>query len=101
ESNMLVVISKIKKEMFHMLQKLDPNGKVEFIKGTREPKYTRVTQESYSEYYIIEKEEIKTFIEMFAINAKNFNCEKFFSKSAPVEKTETKKPSKKLEAVKD
>lgn len=115
DTNMLVVISKIKKEMFHMLQKLDPNGKVELIKGTKEAKYTRVTQESYSEYYIIEKNEIKAFIEMFAINKKSFNYDNYFSKPAPVEKVETKKvksgsdfdvdktpkSSKKLEALKD
>jgi len=66
-SQVLAVITKEKKNTFHMVAKLTsagaPDGK----------KKQRVQMQTYSEYYIIDQKDIKNFIEIFAINSSDFN----------------------------
>lgn len=73
----LAVIGKTKKDTFHMIPRLDDNGHPQQLKisnNTNDPyKKQRVQQESYTEYYITDKEEIKAFIKFFAVNESEFN----------------------------
>ena len=72
----LAIIGKTKKDTFHMIPKLDENGKPTTIKHhPDETKQQRVAQESYSEYYITDNKEIKNFIQNFAINHEEFDYE--------------------------
>ncbi len=71
----LAVISKTPLQKYTMLPKMDSNGDVEYLKGkTRSNgkpyKEERRLAESYSEYFIEDKEEIRDFVAMFAINYK-------------------------------
>jgi NurA-like 5'-3' nuclease len=60
-----------------MIPRLDDNGKPSTIKNQpNETRQQRVTQESYSEYYITDKEEVKSFIQKFAVNHEEFDYEK-------------------------
>lgn len=93
-SGILAVISKVTKSSFHMLPKLDDNGQPQKLKVPNQQtgktvKEQRVTMDTFSEYYISDKEDIKTFIELFAINASSFDYKSFLE----VEVKETKKSS--------
>lgn len=72
----LAIIGNLKRETFHMIPRLDPNGEPELIKTTGKRKMQRVQQESYTEYYITERSEIENFIQMFAVNADTFDYKK-------------------------
>jgi hypothetical protein len=68
----LAVIGTLKKEVYHMVERLDDNGepikaKVKRTNGS-EFRQMRQRMESYNEYYLFEKEDITEFIEAFAIN---------------------------------
>lgn len=73
----LAVIGKTKKDTFHMIPRLDDSGHPRKLKtgATAENPHQkqRVTQESYTEYYIIEKKEVENFIQNFAVNHSEFN----------------------------
>jgi hypothetical protein len=77
EVKMMVIISKLLKEAYHMLPKIDDNGDVMPAKNRKNPeknyKEERRLVDSYQEYYIISMDEIKTFIKMFASNADSFD----------------------------
>lgn len=76
----LAIIGKTKKDTFHMVPRLDENGKPSTIKHQPdETKQQRVSLESYSEYYLTEEEEIKNFIQKFAVNHEEFDYEKSLS----------------------
>lgn len=70
----LVLFSKNTKEQFHMVQKLDENGFPVLMKGNlkhgdQSPyKKERRTLDTYSEYYILEKDEIDHFMQTFVFN---------------------------------
>lgn len=51
-------------------------------------KEQRVSVDTFSEFYVTDKEEIKNFIGMFAVNAKSFDYDQFF---VDVEETKTSK----------
>lgn len=90
-SSILAVISKVKKQSMHMLPRLDENGQPMRLKTPvnetgKTVKEQRVQIETFSEFYITEKDEIVQFIYMFAINAEQFDIEPFF-----VDVKETKK----------
>lgn len=77
-TGLLAVISKIKKQVFHNVPKLDDNGDMMYMKlGKRENgkpyKEERRTLETFHEYYIIEEKEIIDFIKAFAINAEDYD----------------------------
>jgi hypothetical protein len=77
-TGLLAVISKIKKQVFHNVPKLDDNGDVMYMKlGKRENgrpyKEERRTLETFHEYYIIEEKEIIDFIKAFTINEDSYD----------------------------
>lgn len=81
----LAIISKEKKETFKVVDRLDDNGDpVPAKKPTtdRTNKTERKLLETYYEYYIKDKEEIKAFVKMFAINAGNFNVDQYLMRQA-------------------
>lgn len=77
-SSILAVITKTKKDSFHMVPRLDENGQPMRLKAPSPEtgkviKEQRVTVETFSEFYITEKEEIDNFIKIFAINSDSFD----------------------------
>lgn len=81
-SGILAVISKVSKESFHMVPRLDDNGQPQKLKVPnnitgKTVKEQRVSMETFSEFYITEKEEILDFINIFAINSDKFDYQKF------------------------
>ena len=81
-SGILAVITKVKKESFHMLPRLDDNGQPQKLKFPNKEtgkvhKEHRVSVDTFSEFYVMEKDEIENFINMFAINADNFDYKKY------------------------
>lgn len=92
EGGVLVLISNVKKQSLHMLAKLDEQGDPVKLKKPRvnlKPyPEERKTIETFQEYYVAEKSEIKDIINMFAINAESFD---YSSTLAGVVKPEEKK----------
>jgi len=81
-SGILAVISKVKKESFHMLPKLDENGEPVRLKAPNPStgkvvKEQRVLVETFGEHYITDKNDIETFIHWFAINAQSFDFKQY------------------------
>ena len=74
----LAIIGKTKKDTFHMIPRLDDEGSPIKAKGSsKEPyKKQRIQQESYTEYYITNVDEIKNFIKIFAVNADTYDYKK-------------------------
>ena len=72
QSKVLALIGLTRKNVFHMLPKLDDNGDVVPRKtrteGTKAHKEERRTIETFQEYYLIDAEDIKSFVKMFAVN---------------------------------
>ena len=86
---LLIMISKQKKESLHMLAKLNENGDAQKLKTARPPNSKpfpeeRKSIETYQEYYIGEKKEIENIIEMFAVNADTFGYKEFLEKDITV-----------------
>jgi len=77
ETKILVVISKISKQSYHMLPVLDENGDAIAPKRPRpnnKPvKEERRLVETFQEYYIIVNEEIYDFLSKVAVNAEGFD----------------------------
>lgn len=85
-TGLLAVISKIKKQVFHNVPKLDDNGDIMHMKiGKRENgkpyKEERRTLETFHEYYIIDEKEIIDFIRAFTINAEDYNYMQYIEAS--------------------
>ncbi len=80
----LAVVSSIKKQIFHMVPKLDDNGDLMERKikkaGSKNYKEERKTIETFQEFYIENPEEIKNFIEMVSINSSSFNYQEILNK---------------------
>lgn len=80
----LAVISRNKKDQFHMITKLDPNGDPEKRKtpgrNGNPYKEERRALETYQEYYIEEKSEIDSFIKHFASNADSYDYASYLNK---------------------
>ena len=82
-SSILAVITKVKKTQLHMVPRLDENGqpmrlKVPNNETGKTVKEQRIQIETFSEFYITEKEEIENFFKIFAINSESFDINKFF-----------------------
>lgn len=82
-SSILAVITKVKKTQLHMVPRLDENGqpmrlKVPNNETGKTVKEQRIQIETFSEFYITEKEEIKDFVKIFAINSDSFDIDQFF-----------------------
>jgi hypothetical protein len=80
----LAIVSKEKKESFHMLPRLNDNGDLEVVKNGK-PRTTgkpyreqRVSMETYYEYFIKDRKDIESFIQWFAITeGSNFDYNTF------------------------
>jgi hypothetical protein len=83
EGKVLVMLSKEKKKSLQLLPKLDDNGDPVKSKTVRPNGKTvkegRATVETFTEHYIIEPQEIKAFIKMFAINESTFEYAKYLN----------------------
>ncbi len=92
-SGILAVISKVMKQSYHMVPKLDDDGQPMRLKTPNKQtgkthKEERRLVDTFSEFYLSDRADIETFIHMFAINADNFNVEEFF---VDLQKTEPSK----------
>ena len=78
EDKVLAIIGKEKKETFHMMAKLNEWGDPTVMKigkraNGKEFAEERKTLETFYEYFISDLDEIKAFIQMFAVNADTFS----------------------------
>mgnify|MGYP001143203063 FL=1 len=92
-SGILAVISKVMKQSYHMVPKLDDDGQPQRLKNPnpqtgKTHKEERRLVDTFSEFYLSDRADIETFIHMFAINADNFSVEEFF---VDLQKTEPSK----------
>jgi hypothetical protein len=81
-ARVLVLFAKDKKEHFTVLQKLD-----EFGHGARKnnkPLVDRHRLESFKEHYIDRPEEIAQFVNLFAINADQYDFQKYLKELVEV-----------------
>lgn len=84
-SKVLAVIGKEKKESFHMMPKLSDDGDVLHLKigkraNGKDYKEERKTLATFYEYYVEKEDEIKDFINMFAVNAESFDFAQYLEK---------------------
>ena len=82
-SSILAVISKVMKQSYHMVARLDDNGQPQRLKVPNKQtgkthKEERRLVDTFSEFYLSDKDDIKSFIHTFAVNAEAFDYEKFF-----------------------
>jgi len=94
EQKVLAVISKERKQSFHMMPKLNEFGDVEMLKiGKRQNGKSfseeRKALETYYEYFIEEMTEIESFVNMFAINVDNFDYKSLITEQEIPLKTES------------
>jgi hypothetical protein len=90
ESKVLAVISRLSKESLHMLPKLDDKGDVVRFKIGKKENGKDYAEErkllsTFYEYYITEKEEIETFVNMFAYNTKTFDFMQYLNSEVAAE----------------
>ena len=74
-TKVFVIISNTKKTSLHMLPKLDEYGQP--VTGSKGIKQERHKLEVFQEFYVEDILAIKDLINLFAINAKTFDSEKF------------------------
>jgi hypothetical protein len=78
-SGLFVIIGKVTKTTLHMLPKLDDNGDpigtVALRPNGRNVKEERVSSETFQEYYLDNKLDIKDLVNYLGINAKEFDFE--------------------------
>lgn len=82
DAKVLALVSKEKKQSMHMVAKLDDFGDVKPMKVGRRANgkdyaEERKTLETYYEYYLENKEEIKALINMIAVNADSFDVDQY------------------------
>lgn len=87
DQQVLIVISKVKKDAFKTIQKLDDSGSPMYMKELAvnrqlKPKTERRIIETWYEYFVKETSEIKDFVNLFAINAETFDIASYLSKEA-------------------
>jgi hypothetical protein len=81
-SGILAVISKVMKQSYHMVPKLNDDGEPIRIKSPNQQTGKTVKEErrlvdTFSEFYLTDKADIDTFIHMFAVNAESFDYAKY------------------------
>tara|TARA_R110001583_G_scaffold985_3_gene8474 strand:+ start:1584 stop:2015 length:432 start_codon:yes stop_codon:yes gene_type:complete len=79
----MVIITKVKKQSYHMVAKLDDNGDEISVKGKPRANKKTIKEErrmvdTFSEHYIVTEEEIRSIVDMFAVNPKAFKLDEFF-----------------------
>jgi len=87
-TGLLAVIGKTKKQVFHMVHKVDDNGDIVETnkrKSGKPYKEERRTIETFVEYYIINADEIVSFIKDYAINTVSFDFMKFIEAQKEME----------------
>lgn len=99
-TTLLVVLSKDKKESFQFIPKLNDNGDVLEVKGTPRKsghpyREQRVMLNLQQEYFIMEKDEQENFVKRFAVNAEEFDYNKYLrdleaERTNPVQPVEQK-----------
>jgi len=82
-SGILAVISKVMKQSYHMLPKLDDSGQPQRLKAPNPQTGKTVKEErrlvdTFSEFYLSDKDDIDLFINMFAVNAEQFDYAQYF-----------------------
>ncbi len=93
-SGILAVISKVMKQSYHMVPKLDDDGnpmrlKVPNKQTGKTVKEERRLVDTFSEFYLNDKADIETFIHMFAVNATEFDYNQYMQ--VDVNETKTSK----------
>lgn len=83
QSSILAVISKVMKQSYHMVPKLNDDGQPIRLKSPNQETGKTVKEErrlvdTFSEFYLSDKKDIETFIHMFAVNASDFDYKEFF-----------------------
>lgn len=95
DSKVLVMITTVKKDSFHMVPRINDEGDTMLTKVKRTNgspyKEERRQLETFQEYYITDKTEIEQFIKMVAINAETYNFKPFMEVNNVIQ--EVKKPS--------
>jgi hypothetical protein len=92
-SGILAVISKVMKQSYHMVAKLDEDGQPIRLKNPNPQTGKTVKEErrlvdTFSEFHLSDPLDIEQFIHLFAINAATFDYKAFF-----VDTKKTKKSS--------
>ena len=82
-SGILAVISKVMKQSYHMVPKLDDDGQPMRLKAPNKQtgkthKEERRLVDTFSEFYLSDKKDIEDFINIFAINASSYDYKQFF-----------------------
>jgi hypothetical protein len=82
-SSILAVISKVMKQSYHMVPKLDDEGQPMKLKNPNQQTGKTVKEErrlvdTFSEFYLSDVTDIETFIHLFAVNADTFDYKSFF-----------------------
>jgi len=82
-SGILAVISKVMKQSYHMVAKLDDNGQPIRLKTPNQQTGKTVKEErrlvdTFSEFYLSDEKDIENFINIFAMNASAFDYKSFF-----------------------
>jgi len=89
-SQLFVIIGKTTKTTLHMLPKLDENGDptatVALRPNGRNVKEERVSSETFQEYYLDNKSDIKELVYYLASNAEEFDIESILEIPAPAVK---------------
>jgi len=83
-SSILAVISKVMKQSYHMVPRLDDNGDPMRLKTPNQQTGKTVKEErrlvdTFSEFYLTEKADVETFIHMFAVNADAFDYDSYLN----------------------
>ena len=82
-SGILAVISKVMKQSYHMVPKLNDDGEPMRLKNPNPQTGKTVKEErrlvdTFSEFYLTDKNDIELLINMFAINAEQFDWQQYF-----------------------
>lgn len=82
-SNILAVISKVMKQSYHMVPRLSDTGEPIKLKMPNQQtgktiKEERKLVDTFSEFYLSDRNDIETFIHLFAVNATDFKYNEYF-----------------------
>ena len=82
-SKILAIVSKICKQQYHMIPKLDDNGdplrlKINKREDGKDVREERRLLDTFAEYYITDEKEIRIIVDGISINADTYDYMKFF-----------------------
>lgn len=90
-NKVLVIITKVKANKLHMVDKLDNDGAPQISKKTGKTCQKQIQFETPLEHYLQDKGEILNFLDLFVINADDHDIEKFFETGEKEKKVITEK----------